>query len=161
VTKPFSGRELVARIKAVLRRTGGGHDEAAGAGTRGPARPGPPGAAAAAAAAGAAASAGTSAGARSLPGGLELDLSRRSARCHGVELVLTKTELDLLAALAARPGQVLTRAGLLDRVRGSDVVVEERTVDTHVKSLRRKIRAAGGDAELVETVRGVGYRLRA
>jgi len=125
VTKPFSAREVVARVKAVLRRA---HAEAV------------PSATAAA--------------------GLSVDLERRSAHWGATELVLTKIELDLLAALLKRPGQVLSRQQLLDRVWGDEVVIEDRTVDVHVKSLRRKIREAGGDPECVETVRGVGYRIR-
>jgi DNA-binding response OmpR family regulator len=125
VTKPFSAREVVARVKAVLRRV---HPDVA---------PAPP-----------------------ATSGLSVDLERRSARCGGAELSLTKIELDLLAALLKRPGQVLSRQQLLDRVWGDEVVIEDRTVDVHVKSLRKKIREAGGDPECVETVRGVGYRIR-
>ena len=93
------------------------------------------------------------------PAGQSIDLAKRRATFEGTEINLTKTELDLLATLAARPGQVFERATLLDRVWGDDVVVSDRTVDAHVKSLRSKLRDVGAD-DLIETVRGVGYRLR-
>ena len=67
---------------------------------------------------------------------------------------------DLLAAFLKAPGRVFERSQLLDTVWGSDVVVGDRTVDVHVKALRRKLEEAGGDPKLLETVRGVGYRLR-
>lgn len=123
VTKPFSLRELVGRVKVGLRR---GHS-AAGAGpiTR---------------------------------GDLEIDLAaRRVSRC-GVEVSLTKTEFDILALLARRPGEVITRDEFLDQVWGNDVYVSHRTIDTHVASLRRKIEPDCEHPIHVQGVRGVGYR---
>ncbi len=87
-----------------------------------------------------------------------MDVDRRQATVSGKALALSKTEFDLLACLAAAPGRVFTRERLLDRVWGDDAAVTDRTVDAHLKAVRRKINAAGGDPELIETVRGVGYR---
>lgn len=125
VVKPFSVRELVARIKAVLRRKPQAHgaDDAA-----------------------------------ELP--LNLDLGKRRVTVMGREVPLTKLEFELLALLMQRPGQVFERETILTRVWGDAVVVEDRTVDAHIKSLRKKLEEAGGDPSCVETVRGVGYRLR-
>jgi two-component system response regulator BaeR/two-component system response regulator AdeR len=123
VVKPYSPREVVARVKAVLRRSGG----------------------------------------RVLApevftvGGLEVDLGGYEARCHGQRVVLTTSELRLLAVLAKEAGRVRQRAELLAAVGDPERFADERTVDAHVKNLRRKLRACGGQ---LETVRGVGYRLR-
>jgi DNA-binding response OmpR family regulator len=73
---------------------------------------------------------------------------------------LSRTEFNLLAAFLRAPGRVFERGQILDAVWGHDVVVGDRTVDVHVKALRRKIEEAGGDPKVLETVRGVGYRLR-
>ncbi len=118
VVKPFSPREVVARVKTILRRAG---------------------------------VAPTS--------GLVLDQGTRRATFEGRELSLTRTEFDLLAALRERPDRVLTREALLDRV-WAEVSVTDRTVDVHIKSLRKKLQEAGAPDELIETVRGVGYRSR-
>jgi two-component system catabolic regulation response regulator CreB len=126
VTKPFSPREVVARVKAVLRRAGAAAVEAFAAPS---------------------------------PGGLAIDRERRRAELSGAPVALTKLEFDLLALLEARPGHVFTRAVLLDAL-WPDATVTDRTVDAHVKSLRLKLRQAGGDEALIETVRGVGYRLK-
>jgi len=91
--------------------------------------------------------------------GLHLDLSRREASFEGRRLALTKTELDLLAVLAAAPGRVYTRGQLVERVWGDGHALTERTVDSHVKLLRRKLDLVGAPASLVESVRGVGFRL--
>ena len=72
---------------------------------------------------------------------------------------LTRVEFDLLACMLAAPGRVFTRAQLIDRVWGDGFAITDRTVDSHVKGLRRKVAEAGGDAGLIETVRGVGYRV--
>lgn len=122
VTKPFSPREVVARVRAVLRRFGF-EDERA----------------------------------RELP--LRVDTVSRRAFCHGAELELTRVEFDLLAVLAAAPEKVFGRAELIDLVWGSGFAITDRTIDSHVKSLRRKVTQAGGSARSIETVRGVGYRL--
>jgi two-component system catabolic regulation response regulator CreB len=91
--------------------------------------------------------------------GLHLDLSRREASYEGRRLVLTKTELDLLAVLAAAPGRVYTRGQLVERVWGDGHALTERTVDSHVKLLRRKLDDGGAPASLVVAVRGVGFKL--
>jgi DNA-binding response OmpR family regulator len=126
VTKPFSPREIVARVRAVLRRAG-----APGAAT--PKDAGP------------------------LP--LVVEEATRRAQVHGVAMELTRVEFDLLACLLGAPGRVFTRAQLIDRVWGDGFAITDRTIDSHVKSLRRKVTDAGGDAGLIETVRGVGYRV--
>ena len=129
VVKPFSPREVVARVKAVLRRT-----------TPEP-EPGP-----------------APAPAPSHP--IQVDPDKRQASVAGKSLALSRTEFDLLACLASAPGRVYTRERLLDQVWGDDAAVTDRTVDSHLKSVRRKIAALGEDPDLIETVRGVGYRAR-
>jgi DNA-binding response OmpR family regulator len=124
VTKPFSPREIVARVRAVLRR----------AGPR-PSRPQTPQLA------------------------LHADLATRRATAHGSVIDLTRVEFDLLACLLEAPGRVFTRTQLIDRVWGEDFAITDRTIDSHVKALRRKVGEAGGDPGLIETVRGVGYRV--
>ena len=130
-TKPFSPRELVARVRALLRRGAGG--ESAGA----PAEPASP---------------------ELRHGDLALDPDRHRAKWKGAPLELTVTEFALLRALLARPGRVYTRSELVDRAFGEGHFIEDRTIDTHVKRLRKKLSAVGADP--VETVYGVGYRLR-
>jgi len=90
-------------------------------------------------------------------GRLRIDDPRHEAHLDGAELELTPTEWGLLTALAAAPGRVYSRYELVNRVRGYEFAGYERTIDSHVKNLRRKLGAAGG--EIVETVLGVGYRL--
>lgn len=126
VTKPFSPREVVARVRAVLRRTA--EIERA------------PDAAPKAAA-------------------LWVDEPTRRAQVAGHPLELTRVEFDLLSSMLETPGRVYTRAQLIDRVWGDGFAISDRTVDSHVKSLRRKVAEAGGDPGLIETVRGVGYRV--
>ncbi len=92
--------------------------------------------------------------------GLAIDDARREATWRGRALGLTKLEFDLLATLARAPGRVHTRGQLLDLVWGPSVALTERTVDSHLKGLRRKLEEAGAPATLVETVRGVGFKLR-
>ncbi len=86
---------------------------------------------------------------------VEVDLPRREARAAGSPVALATREFDLLAHLAAHPGQALTRRQLLDGVWGDDWVGDERTVDVHVRQLRKKL----GDALPLTTVWGIGYRL--
>lgn len=90
-------------------------------------------------------------------GRLRVDELRHEAHLDGAELELTPTEWGLLTALAATPGRVFSRYELVNRVRGYEFAGYERTIDSHVKNLRRKLGEAGG--EIVETVLGVGYRL--
>jgi len=122
VDKPFSPREMVARVRAVLRRAS-------------PTTP-----------------------AEGLPR-LRVDPEKRQAWAEGTELGLSRTEFDLLAVFVGAPGRVYERGQLLDRAWGPDVAVTERTVDVHIKTLRKKLVAAGLPAETIETVRGVGYKL--
>jgi two-component system response regulator RegX3 len=129
VLKPFSPREVVARVRAVLRRFRGDRQPSEEPALEGPA-------------------------------GLRVDPRTRRAALGKTELALSRTEFNLLAAFLRAPGRVFERSQLLDAVWGSDVVVGDRTVDVHVKALRRKLTEAGGDPKLLETVRGVGYRLR-
>ncbi|MEZ5204190.1 MAG: response regulator transcription factor [Acidimicrobiales bacterium] len=121
VVKPFSPRELVVRVQAILRR----------------AAPSAPG--------GAAVLAG---------GGVEVDPTRREVRAGGEVVALATREFDLLAHLASHQGQVLSRQQLLDGVWGEGWVGDERTVDVHVRQLRKKL----GDHLPLATVWGVGYR---
>ncbi len=126
VTKPFSPRELVLRVQAVLRRGG----PAAG--------PGP----------------------ASYGGGvLVMDEPRREVRVRGAVVELTPTEWGILLALAAVPGRVYSRWELINRVRGYEFEGYERTVDSHVKNLRRKVEQEPGSPRIVQTVLGGGYRL--
>src|SRR6185436_363023 len=90
---------------------------------------------------------------------LVVEEATRRAFVLGHEVELTRVEFDLLSCLLGAPGRVFTRAQLIDRVWGDGFAITDRTIDSHVKSLRRKVAEAGGDAGLVETVRGVGYRV--
>jgi DNA-binding response OmpR family regulator len=126
LVKPFSPRELVARVEAVLRRTRGGE----------------------------------TASAVSFDGGaLVLDPERREVRVQDCAVELTRSEFDLLAALARAPGKVYSRYELVTRVQGYDYEGYERTVDAHVKNLRRKLGDDPRHARYVVTVTGVGYKL--
>jgi len=125
VTKPFSPRELVLRVQAVLRRGGVAEQGVAsyGAGT------------------------------------LVIDQPRRQLTVRGKEVGLTPTEWGILVALAAVPGRVYSRFELINRVRGYEFEGYERTVDSHVKNLRRKIEDDPANPEIIQTVLGGGYRL--
>ncbi len=122
VTKPFSPRELVARVKAILRRAGGGEAENDG----GPL----------------------------LAGDVALDRAARAVTVAGEPVELTGREFDLLAALLAHPGVVLSRDRLLELAWGGEFPGGTRTVDVHVAQLRAKL----GRPDLVQTVRGAGYK---
>jgi len=126
VTKPFSPRELVLRVQAILRRGGPvtGH-EAASYGD----------------------------------GALVIDEPRRRLRVRGAAVELTPTEWGILVALATVPGRVYSRFELINRVRGYEFEGYERTIDSHVKNLRRKIEKDPASPEIVQTVLGGGYRL--
>ncbi len=129
VTKPFSPGELVARVRAVLRRTRPMDVDGA-------------------------------AGRRIVAGDLVIDEERFEATCHDQPLPLTPTEFRILAALARDAGRVLSRAQLLDRTLGESYDGYDRTIDAHVKNLRRKLAAAGaGENCGIATVRGVGYKM--
>lgn len=129
MAKPFSPRELLARIKAVLRRQEGG------------------------------AVAGSEAPRQRAHGVLCIDLDRHRCTFRDREVVLTVTEFALLEALLAAPGRVLSRGDLVDRAYGDGHAITDRTVDSHLRRVRSKLAAAGGTGDLIETVYGVGYRL--
>jgi two-component system alkaline phosphatase synthesis response regulator PhoP len=125
VSKPFNPAEVVARVRAVLRRVQG--------------EPVPPKVIHA--------------------GELSLDLDAHQVEVEGQSVYLTPTEFALLRALAEHPGHALTRLELIEEALGYSYEGLERTVDSHIKNLRRKLDEAGEAAYLVETVFGVGYRL--
>jgi len=129
LVKPFSPRELVARVRALLRRAGGSDVDAA--------EP-----------------------ALSLDEGrLCLDPDRHQVVVEGRSVLLTPSEFKLLLTLARTPGRVFSRFELVNRVQGHDYEGYERTIDAHVKNLRRKIEPDPGRPRWVQTVHGVGYRL--
>jgi DNA-binding response OmpR family regulator len=140
--KPFSTRELIARIRAVERRIA------------------PQSAARGAAAATAPTLAGATGGEVVEAGPLRLDPNRFEAKWRGTAITLTRSEFQILGALARHRGTVLARERLLDIARGDDAVVTDRTVDTFVKRLRKKIRDVDAAFDEIETVFGVGYRYR-
>lgn len=125
ITKPFNPREVAARVRAVLRRSGGG----------------------------------------SPPGQvlqyqqLSLDLERHQVTLTGRPVELTPTEFELLAVMLETPGRVFTRSELIERGLGYDYEGPERTIDTHIKNLRKKLEADPGRPVYVQTVYGIGYRL--
>jgi DNA-binding response OmpR family regulator len=123
VTKPFGVRELLARVKALLRRSE------------------------------------VSAVSPEVikSGKLVIDSGRRTVTAAGKPVALTATEFNLLKALAEKEGRVISREDLLSLARGDEVAVMDRTVDVHVAALRKKL---GKHGEVIETVRGVGYRLK-
>lgn len=122
VVKPYSPREVVARVKAVLRRAKGV----------------------------------VLAPEIYRVGALEINLASFEAHCHQTPIDLTTSELKLLALLAKEPGRVRQRSELLTATGDADTYADERTVDAHIKNIRRKL---GGCGEQIETVRGVGYKL--
>jgi DNA-binding response OmpR family regulator len=127
LTKPFSTRELVARIRAIERRltpAAAPLDE------------------------------------RVQAGDLVLDVARFAVSFRGQPVTLTRSEFALLAVLARNQGRVLSRERLLESARGDDATVTDRTVDTFIKRLRKKLRDADATFDEIETVIGVGYRYR-
>jgi DNA-binding response OmpR family regulator len=125
VVKPFSPREVVARVKAVLRRS----ERAA------------------------------SAGPRMRVGDLEVDAEGRRVRLGDRVVDLTRTEFDILAAMAAHPGRVYTRMQLMDAAQGDAFEGYERTIDAHIKNIRRKLGEDSRRPRYVHTVTGVGYKV--
>ena len=123
ICKPFSPREVVARVKAVLRRAG---EQPSASG-----------------------------------GGLTLDKDRFKAVLHGRDLDLTVVEFQLLHFLAEHPGQIFSRARLMDRIYPDRRVVSDRTIDSHVKKLRKKIEAAAPGEDWIHSVYGAGYKFEA
>ena len=92
-------------------------------------------------------------------GELDIDSGRRQVRRDGELIPLTRTEFDLLAALVREDGRVLSRADLLGAVAGPDSITLERSIDSHIRNLRRKVETDPGDPRYIVTVTGVGYRL--
>ena len=128
VAKPFGIRELLARVEALLRR-----QRRAGEAT-------------------------ATATARIAAGDVALDVEKRQATVRGAPIELTRQEFDLLALLAGRPGMVFSRAALLQQVWRGDAYVTERTVDTVVSRLRRKIETDAQNPTMILTAGGVGYK---
>jgi two-component system response regulator BaeR len=121
ICKPFSPREVVARVKAVLRRASAFAD-------------------------------GT------LLSGLEIDPDRHTASLNNRQLKLSPVEFALLNRLSAHPGQVFSRDQLMSSIYSDYRIVSDRTVDTHVKNLRRKLEEASPGTDLIESIYGIGYR---
>ena len=128
LTKPFSPRELVARVRAILRRTQGAETPLVEVLTLD-------------------------------DGGLEIDTVQHEVRQNGTAIDLTPNEYRLLVTLARYPGRVYSRFELINHVQGYDFEGYERTIDAHVKNLRKKIEPDPKNPRYVETVFGVGYRL--
>ncbi len=132
IAKPFSQRLLIARIRAILRRTEGalpGSDEAAEE--------------------------------PQVPierGRLTMDPARHRVTWHGKPVTLTVTEFLILETLAQRPGIVKTRNQLMDAAYQDDIYVDDRTIDSHIKRVRRKFREADPEFDAIETLYGAGYR---
>ncbi|BCA58226.1 response regulator transcription factor [Sphingomonas sp. HMP6] len=132
IAKPFSQRLLIARIRAILRRTevsagGAGADEAA-------------------------------AETELVRGRLAMDTARHRVTWGGVAVVLTVTEFLILETLAQRPGIVKTRNQLMDAAYHDDIYVDDRTIDSHIKRVRRKFRQIDPAFDAIETLYGAGYR---
>ena len=130
IRKPFSQRLLLERIRAVLRRADAGGAKGEGAAER------------------------------IVRGELILDPSRHQCTWKGKEVHLTVTEFLLLKSLAERPGHVKNRDQLMDAAYGETIYVDDRTIDSHIKRVRRKFREVDGEFEQIETLYGIGYRYR-
>ncbi len=127
VTKPFSPRELAIRVKTVLRRTSG--DTKGGS---------------------------AKAGDTLRVGSVEIDVSRHEVKVKDEKISLTVTEFGVLRALLERPGRLLTRQQLIDRAYAHDNIITERTIDTHIRRIRAKMKPF--DVDPIETVHGLGYK---
>jgi len=90
--------------------------------------------------------------------GLTIDIAGRAVVANGAPVMLSSLEFDLLAALAAAPGRVFSRAQLLERAWGYDFYGDERVVDVHIRSLRARLGDPAGDPHVIATVRGAGYK---
>lgn len=135
ITKPFSQRLLLARIRAILRRQELAKSDAASPESDSAAEP-----------------------ELIVRGRLTMDPARHKVKWGGKDVTLTVTEFLILQALAQRPGVVKTRNQLLDVAYQEDVYVDDRTIDSHIKRIRRKFRAVDPDFDAIETLYGVGYR---
>jgi two-component system response regulator RegX3 len=131
VTKPYRLRELVARMRAVMRRTPG------------QARPAP---------------VETSSSTTAEAGEVRVDTERRRVFVRGEEVHLRRKEFELLTLLVENAGRVLTRDVLIDRVWGTDYIGDTKTLDVHIKRLRTRVEADPSNPRMITTVRGVGYR---
>jgi two-component system response regulator RegX3 len=131
VTKPYSSRELVARIKAVLRR--GASDEVKPA---------------------------TDSGVITAAG-IHIDVERHQVTNNGVQVSLPLKEFELLEFLMRNAGRVLTRGQLIDRVWGGDYYGDTKTLDVHIKRLRSKLEKDPANPQLIQTIRGLGYKFEA
>jgi len=132
ITKPFSQRLLLERIRALLRRNDAGRAEANGA----------------------------PAGGVLVRGDLVLDETKHTCTWKGAQVQLTVTEFLLVKALAMRPGMVKNRDQLIDAAYGENIYVDDRTIDSHVKRVRKKFRAVADDFAQIETLYGIGYRYK-
>lgn len=134
ITKPFSQRLLVERVKAVLRRAAASPENGAKAGEP---------------------------SANTLERGqLVMDKERHTCTWNGKAVTLTVTEFLILYALAQRPGVVKSRDSLMDAAYDDQVYVDDRTIDSHIKRLRKKFKVEDDDFDMIETLYGVGYRFR-
>ena len=132
IAKPFSQRLLLARIRAILRRQELAKSEAVPSAESEPEL--------------------------IVRGRLSMDPARHKVKWGGKDVILTVTEFLILEALAQRPGVVKNRNQLLDVAYQEDVYVDDRTIDSHIKRIRRKFRAADPDFDAIETLYGVGYK---
>lgn len=130
LTKPFSSRELIARLKALLRRVELDRQQQL-------------------------------VDDQVTVGEIRLEFNTRRAYKGDQELVLRQKEFELLSLLLSRPGEVITRAEFFDQVWGTDWLGDTRTLDVHIRWLREKIEADASQPRLIQTVRGIGYRLAA
>ncbi|MCX7315405.1 MAG: response regulator transcription factor [Hyphomicrobiales bacterium] len=132
IKKPFSQRLLVERVKAILRRSAGKDSTSSKDNS-----------------------------AQALVRGLlVMDPERHASTWKGLAVTLTVTEFLILQALATRPGVVKSRDALMDAAYDDQVYVDDRTIDSHIKRLRKKFKAVDDDFEMIETLYGVGYRFR-
>jgi len=130
ITKPFSQRLLIERVRAILRRSeapGGGEEEGEGGKTL-------------------------------VRGELVMDPARHLCTWRGKEVTLTVTEFLILQALATRPGHVKSRDQLMDAAYGENIYVDDRTIDSHIKRLRKKFKSVEQEFAKIETLYGIGYR---
>ncbi|HEX7388478.1 MAG TPA: response regulator transcription factor [Acidiphilium sp.] len=132
ITKPFSQRLLLERIRTLLRRNETSRAEGSGAAPGGVVS----------------------------RGDLTLDETKHQCLWKGQDIQLTVTEFLLVKALAVRPGMVKSRDQLIDAAYGENVYVDDRTIDSHVKRLRRKFRATDDEFDQIETLYGIGYRYK-
>ncbi len=132
ITKPFSQRLLIERIRALLRRNEASRAEGSG----------------------------TSPGGILVRGDLTLDETKHECTWKGQPVHLTVTEFLLIKALAARPGMVKNRDQLIDAAYGENTYVDDRTIDSHIKRLRKKFRAVDDSFDGIETLYGIGYRYK-